>query len=197
MKKITAITIAVALYITLCGWVQAENWDDNNWSALMIECAMVGDTTKGQWAEAERNAKIDRLGLSNAKVSYDELRMLSQIVNQESGSYWLSDEHQRLVASVVLNRMASPEFPDTMYEVLTAPGQYGGTIWQRQTRPSERAVRNALYVLENGSQAPAGVIFQSNFSWLGSGVWKAIPDRYLATTYFGYSYRPWLYEEAP
>ena len=119
----------------------------------MIECAMVGDDDRGYWAEAERDLKIDRLNLPVRKIAYDDLRMLSQIVQQEAGDDALTNEHRILVASTVINRMNSPEFPDTLYEVLCQPYQYGGTRWQDQ-QPSRGAVLNALFVLEHGSQAP-------------------------------------------
>jgi len=95
--------------------------------ALMITAATLGNYEAGQEAEQARNEKIDALGLDYVKVSFEELYLLAKIIYAEAGSDWLTDEHQRLVGSVLLNRVASPEFPNTIREVVEQPGQYYGT----------------------------------------------------------------------
>ena len=127
-------------------------------------------------------------------VDFDDLLLVSKIVTSEAGSNWLSDEHQQLVASVLLNRVASPEFPDTIYNCAYQKGQYASGF--KKIKPNERSVKNALYILENGSIAPPDVVFQSNNPNLGSGIWKEIPDEHLRTSYFNYSNYRNLYKEA-
>ncbi len=90
----------------------------------------------------------------------------------------LNDEAQIAVASVILNRVNSDKFPNTIFEVITQPGQYAFVvdeiIWGE---PDERAMRNAKYVYWNGSQIPENVLFQAEFIQ-GSGVWKQIDNQY-------------------
>lgn len=163
--------------------------------ALMVEAAVTGDVVQGREAAELRNEKIDVWGRGYTKIDFDDLYLLAKVMYAEAGSDWLTDEHQRLVGSVVLNRVVSPEFPNTMLEVLNQPGQYYGanSAYFNSLLPDERTVLNALFLLEHGSIAPASVVFQSNYSSLGSGVYKSIPDAYLSTTYFCYSSYPGLY----
>ncbi len=90
----------------------------------------------------------------------------------------LNDEAQIAVASVILNRVNSDKFPNTIFEVITQPGQYAFVvdeiIWGE---PDERAMKNAEYVYWNGSQIPENVLFQSEFIQ-GSGIWKQIDNQY-------------------
>lgn len=164
-----------------------------NYLELMIQAVVDNNDQAGYIAQEARDYKIDFLGLPYKKVLYDELKMLAKIISQEAGSSWASDEHQLLVGSVVLNRIASPEFPNTMLEVLTAPRQYGGTSWKRAV-PDYRTVCNAASLLQTGSVAPVTVVFQAEFRQ-GSGTYLSIYDKYLGTTtYFCYSSHPSLYE---
>lgn len=90
----------------------------------------------------------------------------------------LNDEEQIAVASVIMNRVKSDKFPNTIFEVITQPGQYAFVvdeiIWGE---PDERAMKNAEYVYWNGSQIPEKVLFQAEFIQ-GSGVWKHIDNQY-------------------
>lgn len=90
----------------------------------------------------------------------------------------LNDEAQIAVASVIMNRVNSDKFPNTIFEVLVQPGQYAFVndeiIWGE---PDERAIKNAEYVYWNGSQIPENVLFQAEFLQ-GSGAWKQIDNQY-------------------
>ena len=108
---------------------------------------------------------------SSRQVNYDDLILLAKIVENEAGSYWLSDHHQQMVASVVINRMADPAFPDTLWGVISAgwydegPIAYnvGGPEAFAQIIPSERAIQNAEYVLANGPICSPSIIWQAEF----------------------------------
>ena len=62
--------------------------------------------------------------LDEPYIAYDDLVLLAQVIHTEAGSAWLPDEWRLAVGEVVLNRVASPEFPDTLEEVVFQPGQY-------------------------------------------------------------------------
>ena len=93
------------------------------------------------------------------------------------------------VGEVVLNRVASPEFPNTIPEVVYQPGQYYGSNsrYFEELRPDARCVGLAKRLLE-GERAldDSSVVFQPNFQQ-GSGVHTALYDKYLGWTYFRYS----------
>lgn len=117
----------------------------------------------------------------------EDLDLLARLIMAEAGMSWASDELQLYVGSVVLNRMNHPLFPDTLYNVIYATGQYSPT-WTGSINntPSEQAIENAKYLLENGSILPDNVVYQANFKQ-GDGVYLAIYDETLRTTvYFCY-----------
>lgn len=92
----------------------------------------------------------------------DDLYILSHLIYGEAGGE--SDECQLAVGSVVLNRVKSSSFPNSIEGVVFAPGQYACT-WDGNydKEPSQRAIDNARYLLENGSTLPDGVVFQAQF----------------------------------
>lgn len=57
---------------------------------------------------------------------WDELELLAAVVEAEAGNQDMIGK--RLVVDVVLNRVDSPLFPDTITEVLEQPGQFT-TMW--------------------------------------------------------------------
>lgn len=86
-----------------------------------------------------------------------------------------SRELQEAVGSVVLNRVASGKFPDTIEEVVFQRGQYACTWDGNYNRtPTERNWEVAGYLLQNGSQIPEGVVFQAQFKQ--GAVWKKIEN---------------------
>ena len=108
----------------------------------------------------------------------EDLSLLARVINAEAGSDWLTDEHQLAVGSVVLNRVSDSRFPSTLKGVVYQKGQYAcvpnGMI---NRAPSERALKNAKYLLENGSTIPTNVVWQSQAKQ-GNGVWKYIQGHY-------------------
>lgn len=113
----------------------------------------------------------------------EDLEVLTRIISAEAGN--CSWEMMEGVGSVVLNRVASPKFPNTIYEVVFQQGQYSptinGTYWNE---PTEGAKEVAKYLLENGSCAPSDVLYQANFPQ-GTGTWKILNTSY-STMYFCY-----------
>ena len=118
------------------------------------------------------------------EINSEELEMLSCLIYREGGGDAVCDECRRRIADVVLNRINSDEFPDTMYEVLTQKRQYGtmhydGITWpERASKPEEahaveRAYRTAEDVLSgNHSELYGnGYIWQAEFEQGSSGFW--------------------------
>lgn len=168
---------------------------DADYVALMIEAAVSGDITLGNEYERLHKLQSAHFGINNP-LNFDDLYLLAKIVEVEAGSSWITDEHKQMVASVVVNRVNSPEFPDTMYDVVYQRRQYAaaGTKYFEELIPSESSVRNALYVLQNGSIAPETVVFQAEFKQ-GSSVYKTYNPEKLGTTYFCHSSYPELYAD--
>lgn len=124
---------------------------------------------------------------SKPKYTQEELDLLARVIYAEVGCTWIPDWVQQMVGSVVLNRVASPYYPDTIYDVIYQPGQYAptwdGSIYKT---PDARTIENARYLLENGSICPANVVGQNSII-TGSGVYTSYRDSILGTTvYFCY-----------
>ncbi len=112
-------------------------------------------------------------------ITFRELYEWVALVITEAGDQ--SDECQRAVASVVLNRYRSPYYPNTIHGVITQHGQYepvikGKTdyyidvmennepISEEKFEEFERALENVLYVIENGNTLPKDdYVYQAQF----------------------------------
>ncbi len=201
IKRTSQILVAIicfaAILILMAIRAGAEEAEPDYMSQMMA-CAVLGDTDCGRQLEAARNAKIDAEDLTYAKVSWDDLYLLSKIIYAEAGSEWLSDDWKMSVGEVVLNRVASPEFPDSIAEVIYQKGQYYcmGDGYFDSLRPNARCVDAACRLLQGERVLnDKSVVFQANFRQ-GSGTHTAMYDRYLGWTYLCYSSHPDLYEEA-
>ena len=95
--------------------------------------------------------------------SEDDLYELSHIINAEAGDAACTDELRIAVGSVVLNRVASDLFPDSIYAVIHQEGQYRPT-WDGGflKEPSEASVKVAKMLLEEGSQLPGDCLCHAN-----------------------------------
>lgn len=104
----------------------------------------------------------------------EDLEMLAIVIYCEAGADSVADSTRQMVGEVVLNRVASECFPNTIYEVLTAPYQYGsfawtGVVWpERATQVSEahavaRAYECAESLLSGSAERllPFETVFQS------------------------------------
>lgn len=117
--------------------------------------------------------------------SDDDLYCLAHIINAEAGDDNCTHEHRVAVGSVVLNRVAADDFPDTIRDVVFDPGQYSPT-WNGtfEKEPSQDSWDTAEFLLENGSQIPKDCIWQAEFKQ-GSGEWDHFKTIY-GITYICY-----------
>ena len=192
MKKILTLTAALLLALSLTP--EASAFDgQTDYMAAMVSAAASGDHAAGRQAQKSRDEKIDALSLSNKKIDFDDMLLLARVMYSEAGSDWLSDEWKMAVGEVVLNRVASPEFPNTIYEVIAQPRQYGNLAYS-SLRPSARCAALAVRLLEGERVLnEPSVVFQANFVQ-GSGVYRVFYDRILGATYLCYSSHRGLYE---
>jgi spore germination cell wall hydrolase CwlJ-like protein len=138
--------------------------------------------------------KTTKYKFTDSYVDYteDDYQLLSHLVMAEVGgeyiipTYNLSEDEfnelQRVVASVVLNRVNDERFPNTIYDVVY-DDRYGQIQYspahngRLDNEPTERVYDNVKYVLENGSICPEGVIYQSSTEQ-GTELWKQIANQY-------------------
>lgn len=105
------------------------------------------------------------------KYTDEEIILLAHLIYAEAGSDWIDNETLYYVGSVVLNRVESDEFPDSISGVIFQDGQYqcvdNGSI---NNEPTTRCYRIAEELLNYGSVLPSNVLFQAEF-YQGSGVY--------------------------
>lgn len=195
MKRVLALLSAMllCLCLTTCAFAEEPVPD---YLALMEEAAVKGDTKAGLEAENARNAIIVENGSGETKVSFDELFLLSKLIYSEAGGYWLSDELRFCVGEVVMNRVASPEFPNSIEEVIYQEGQYDKVCTEEfrlYTLPSASCVDVAMRLLLGERMMEPQVVFQANFR-MGE-VYSVFCDRLLGYTYFCESPNIELYTE--
>lgn len=130
-------------------------------------------------AEGKRYSSTTEEDISNIIETESEKKyLLARLVYAEAGNK--TDEHQQYVASVVLNRMNSDKFPNSIDEVIYQrnPLQYACVEDGNLDKiPSERAIKNAYYIWDNGSILPENVLYQAEFMQ-GSGLYKKIDNTY-------------------
>lgn len=93
----------------------------------------------------------------------EDVELLAKLIQAESGATWCGDELQLAVGSVVLNRVSSPLYPNSMSDVIYQPGQYSTAKSLKSVTPSDRARTNAEYLLINGSTIDTDYLYQANF----------------------------------
>lgn len=192
---LSALMAALALCAPLHRTVDAGINPATDYGEAMIDAAAAGDEEAGRAAEAARNEKIELLGLDEEEISYDDLALLAKVIHTEAGSAWLSMEWKMAVGEVLLNRVASPEFPDTLRDCAFQPGQYTAADegWFEVLLPFRDCVEAAFRLLsgERVLRDPS-VVFQSG-GVQGGGVALELTDSVYGSVYFCYTSRPELY----
>ena len=132
-------------------------------------------------ADVQKKEKEEKL----KQVQYQkDLYLLSQVVYSEAGSDEISDDVQLMVANVVMNRVISPDFSDTIYDVVHAPNQYQFIKGKVTVVPNKRASDNAKKVLDGLRVLPKNIVYQSEYRNLGK-IYKTVKTRN-STMYFSY-----------
>ncbi len=125
MKKLISYILALLLAGSLTIPALGAYDPEENYMARMLDAVAAGNTAAGEAAQLQRDEKIEVQDLKHAPIRLKTAAPVP-IMYAEAGSYWLGDEWKLYVGEVVLNRVESPEFPDTIREVLEQPGQYYG-----------------------------------------------------------------------
>ena len=189
MKRCFLLLGAALMWLCMStgGWVEEPEPD---WLSLLTEAVLSGDREAGLAAAAGWNADESR-----PPLDYDELFLLSRLITWEAGSAWLTDELRMGVGEVALNRVASPEFPDSLAEVVYQEGQYPGTdtddfrVALLPTRPCAEA---ALRLLLGERILAPQVVFEGHA--VQGKVHSVFRDLHYGSVYFCESRYPELYE---
>lgn len=183
-ERIMKRSLAIILILIL---IPINVFADVDYSELMAECVVNQDEKMGEVYMVKRDKKIDLYG--GSKFTYEDLEVLSKIIEAEAGMNWLDEYIRMCVGEVLMNRVASKDFPDTIREVAYQEGQYHHIKYGLfdEIVPTMKSVRTALRLL-NGDRVinDKDVVFQANFPQ-GSGIYEVIHDNLLGNTYLCYS----------
>ncbi len=160
-----------------------------DWLAMLLDAVETGDREAGLAAAAGWNADESRVPLD-----YDELFLLAKLITWEAGSSWLTEELRMGVGEVALNRVASPEFPDTLAEVVYQEGQYAGTdTWDFRCAllPSRPCAETALRLLLGERVLQPQVVFAGHA--VQGKIHSVFRDLHYGSIYFCESRYPELY----
>ena len=112
-----------------------------------------------------------------------EKEMLGYIVQQEAGGYDL--EHKQAIVQVILNRVRSEAFPDTIYGVLTQANQFSSlSNWYSRRNPPDSVTLKAVETVLKGEyiDMTKGATFFYAPRWAGSASnWFETSLQYLFT----------------
>ncbi len=113
MKRLAIVLLALGLCALLTTCARDPDPPEPDWLSMLSRAAAEGDRKAGLEAAEGWNAAEDR-----PRLDYDELALLTDFLARETDNRWLTDEFRLGLGEVALNRVASPEFPDTLEEVL-------------------------------------------------------------------------------
>lgn len=170
---------------------------EDNCLKIIINSAIVGDIKSGEIAARHRNFLIDFYQLKETKIEFNDLFLLAKIITHEAGAEWLSEEWKLTVGEVLLNRVASLEFPNTIEECVYEKNQYANVKKEKfkQLLPKEYEILLALRLLEGERHLIPSAVFQAEFKQ-GSEVYLILRDKekILHTTYICLSNNKNLYK---
>ena len=114
----------------------------DNQSSTVIYVEIQKEQEQEEHSETEKETFVSLYDQLTSK----EIELIELTVQHEVGSF--SKEYRRLVAGIIRNRLESPIFPNTISEVLLAPGQftdghYEGVIVDEQTKEAVKEVFSA------------------------------------------------------
>ena len=205
MKYKSLFTAVAVMFIMAAIFISSSFAIPGRSAAVLLTPEPTATPEPIDWREVMVNAvcHADRRGGLEAEyalgetIRYEDLYLLAKIIVWECGPNW-EDQGVMAIGEVVLNRVASPEFPNTIRAVLyqKEPMQYE-PVWTEGWEdyvPPERYVRLAMRLLEGERVLnDPSIVFQALFPQ-GSGIAFTYHDDDLNNdTYFCWASYPDLY----
>lgn len=172
--------IALALLVALAGIAHAEEPVRTARQDALHEAAEILRAA----GYAEDSAVIRALQ-AEWMAEQEALDILAKVIDHEADPKWCEWDHSVAVGVVVLNRVRSPYFPDTVREVVAAPGQYLAAYTYDFAGTSRLAYEAAKAALDGDHRVPEDCYWQDTHVQ-GVSVWKAFKVNtgwYRSTTY--------------
>lgn len=194
VKKIFSLTAVLCLVFSLTTCARMEK-PEPDYLRMMCQAAQQGDIQAGREAEALYRLQAAEKG-ECVRIGFDELYLLSRAIHYKYGHYRYSDELRMCAGEVILNRMASPEYPDSMEAVILQAIQEPGTdlqSFEKCSCPSQACVAVACRLLDGERMLEPEVVLETHSP--GKNVYAMFCDDLLGNTYFFRSEHPELYTD--
>ena len=196
MKRLLAVLTVLAFLAFPARAASGEAPDEaTSELRVMLQAAVDGDAETGRAAAARWNEALDARDSLDARIDFDELLWLAKLIAWEADSERIGMEWRMCIGEVVLNRVASPEFPDSVEEVVCQEGAYPGTedeAFRERFTPDEDSVNAALALLRGERHLSPWVVWQSARS-LGARDYARYYDEEWGVMYFCASAHPEFY----
>jgi hypothetical protein len=111
----------------------------------------------------------------------EDVYWLAMAITKELGSSWMPEYARNYVGCVVLNRVESSRYPNTIYGVLHQKGQYPWAYKGKYCKPYDWCVKTAIDLLEGNRMLPSNILYQAEFKQ-GKFVYATYHDKVLGTT---------------
>lgn len=137
---------------------------------------------KERVAELEEQLKKNKTFTNQQSITLNDRETLARLVFLEANTESL--ECQKAIVSVVINRVNSGYWGNTINSVVYSSGQFTTASNIRHTTPTATNYEAVDYVLTNGVTLPSYVLYFRagyHFSWNGY-----VPYAVMDNTYFGY-----------
>ena len=150
-------------------------YTQEEWQQIEIEKSyeqFVKETTQEFETETETVAEPSNLieeetqteleAEAETKYTEDDFELLARVIEAEAGGE--SDYHKLCVGTVVMNRVASDKYPNTIEGVIYQPGQYQCvTNSHINKEPSESSYEAAESILDGRRMFRSSVVYQAEF----------------------------------
>lgn len=156
-EKITSTT-ATAMMTTSSDTMNAMETD------TQVEC---DHGNEPEIVDFESYAEPTYEYVSYLPITESERVMLCNLVGREYGSDYVPIPEKAKVVAVVMNRVNSPLFPNTIYEVLTQPYQFSGYIASDvySYQVTDSVIESVDYYFSHTEEFGEWMFFEGNGSW--------------------------------
>ena len=183
MKKLLFSLIMLPLLLLFGSCVPVAR-PEPDYREMVIRAAAEGEAEAGREARDFWAAQLRVQRSPLPCPDFDELLLLARLIQTEAGDSRLPEAWRLCVGEVALNRVASPEFPDTIQGVVYQKGQYSvvNTARFASLAPRFECVDAALRLLQGERHMVPGVVYQADY--LQGELFSVYFDRRLGNTYF-------------
>ena len=178
------ILAVLALFMLMLMLTPAEAYEGDPVRTARQETLHAAADILRSYGYAEDSEAIRALG-DAWRQEQENLDIIAKVIQNEADPEWCEWEHSVAVGAVVVNRVKSEYFPDSVKEVVAAPGQYLPAYMRNFDGTSRLAYLAAKAAMDGDHAVPEDAYWQDN-KVQGKRIWKAFTvdtGWYRSTTY--------------